>query len=112
MFFERLLLLDRIDRLIQRRQTGSPKELSERLNVSKRTVYRLIEELRVLGLSIEFDRVVNSYVYQDENTFSIVVNDQLYFKGGMTYVEYCPNFMETSKVPECVTNGMYLVLKE
>lgn len=58
--------LKTIDRLIQLKMTGSPKELAIKLEISERQVFRYIENLQELGGKIEFDKLLNSYVYSTE----------------------------------------------
>lgn len=54
-----------LDKLIQRKATGTPKELANRLNISESTVYRLVRVLREdMGLSVTFCNKNKSYVYQ------------------------------------------------
>lgn len=52
----------RILRLITRRSTGSPEELALMLDVSIRTVKRLIHELRKEGYFIRYSRMSRSYI--------------------------------------------------
>ncbi|OJJ17730.1 hypothetical protein BKI52_28110 [marine bacterium AO1-C] len=61
--FEYIDYLQRIDALIRRKATGSPKSLARKMNTSERTVYRCMEELKALGLPISYDRNARSYVY-------------------------------------------------
>lgn len=57
--------LKQVDELIQQANTGTPQELAKRLNVSERTVRRLIERLRMKNKSIRFCRKVQSYVIEN-----------------------------------------------
>ena len=57
--------LDQIEKLIQSSNTGTPKELAKRLNVSERTIRRLIERLKVKNKSIYFCRKTQSYVLKN-----------------------------------------------
>ena len=66
---EQLNQLDRLDALIRRKATGRPKDLAERLAVSERTIYNLLEILRLLGAEIDFCRARGSYYYQNEIKF-------------------------------------------
>ncbi len=59
-------LLERLNGLIRRKATGTPKALSERLNISERTLYRHIEELKILGLPIEYCKHSETYYYTHE----------------------------------------------
>lgn len=56
--------LKRIEKLIADSNTGSPKDLAKKLNVSERTIRRLIERLRLQNHSIVFCRNQNSYVFK------------------------------------------------
>jgi DeoR/GlpR family transcriptional regulator of sugar metabolism len=54
--------LDQLSKLIEHSRTGSPADLSKRLNVSERTVRRLIEKLKSKNRAIKFCRKVGSYI--------------------------------------------------
>jgi DeoR/GlpR family transcriptional regulator of sugar metabolism len=70
--FEILTVMERISAfqrlqyvkwLIERKATGSPKDLAEKLNVSERTVYRLVQTLEhAYQLRIEYSGIDMSYV--------------------------------------------------
>ncbi|MEO6167541.1 MAG: HTH domain-containing protein [Chitinophagales bacterium] len=50
--------------LIQKENTGNPKNLSRKLGVSERTLYRILEELKMSDDDqIEYSREMNSYVF-------------------------------------------------
>jgi DNA-binding transcriptional regulator LsrR (DeoR family) len=57
--------LGQIKKLIEYSNTGSPKDLAKKLNISERTVRRLIERLRLQDSSIVFCRRSNSYILKD-----------------------------------------------
>ena len=52
--------------LAKRRATGTPKELSAKLNIQERALYRLLDSLRTSGLGFTYSRTSKSY-YLDEN---------------------------------------------
>ncbi|MBS2209820.1 HTH domain-containing protein [Carboxylicivirga mesophila] len=56
-------LMERIDRLIKRNATGTPNELAERLNISKASLYRVIDVMKEFGAPIEYCIVKQSFVY-------------------------------------------------
>jgi biotin operon repressor len=68
-FYEQIQLLQRVDRLIRLKATGSPEALADRLNMSKRTLYRQIEDMRDLGFSIEYDKCHKTYYYKKSIDF-------------------------------------------
>lgn len=57
--------IERMDTLIRRKSTGTPKELAEKLNISERWLYIFLDELRSeLDCPIRYDRTKQSYVYE------------------------------------------------
>jgi len=65
-FIDQLRRLDRLDALIRRRSTGNAQQLSQKMEVSERTVYNLLRLLRNLGADIEYCQEKNSYYYEKE----------------------------------------------
>jgi transcriptional antiterminator len=64
-FYERYKLLIE---LIEKRKTGSPKELALKLGIKERMVYNVIDDLRLtLEIGICFSTEENSYIFSDEN---------------------------------------------
>jgi hypothetical protein len=64
--FNDLFLLQRIDHLIRTRATGSPKALASKLEISECSVYRLLDDLKIQGLPIAYDRQAHTYYYTDQ----------------------------------------------
>jgi predicted DNA-binding transcriptional regulator YafY len=60
-----------IDRLIQRKQTGTAQQLANKLEVSERTAKEFIAIMKEFGAPIYFDRAGNSYRYKDNGSFNI-----------------------------------------
>jgi hypothetical protein len=52
-----------LENLIRFEQTGSPQELSSKLNVSERQVFNYIRDLKELGLQIKFSQEKNTYLF-------------------------------------------------
>ncbi len=79
-------LISRLDNLIRTKATGNPKQLSERLGVSERHTYRLINELKNMGFPVEYSRSKDSYCYKGDVKihFEIKVDEQkvLNVRGG------------------------------
>lgn len=73
-FHKTFTRLERLAWLIQRRATGTPEELADKLGVSVRTTTNLLEQLRVWGADIAYCRHRRSYYYvQPVNlTFSVI----------------------------------------
>jgi transcriptional antiterminator len=62
-YYERTKLLIE---LIEKERTGSPTELAGRLGVTKRTVYNIIDELRLtLPRIISYNTEKKSYIFSE-----------------------------------------------
>lgn len=75
--------LQQVHNLICMECTGSPRELARRMEVSERTVYYLIEQLKDYEAKIGYDRSRKTYFYKEdfvlEVNFSICIgaNDEV-----------------------------------
>ena len=68
---ETLDRLQRIDDLLTRKATGNPKSFADKLGISKRRLYVMLEELREYGLKIEYSKERQTYYYlNDQRIFS------------------------------------------
>lgn len=54
--------MELLKKWIEQKRTGSPKQLSSKLNVSDRTIRRWLEKLNDSGHCIRFCRISNSYI--------------------------------------------------
>ena len=66
---QQLNQLERLDALIRRKATGTPRELARKFSVSERTVYNLLETLRQMGAEIEYCHSRCSYYYTIQMKF-------------------------------------------
>ncbi|UTW60625.1 hypothetical protein KFE98_11230 [bacterium SCSIO 12741] len=60
-----LIRLHRIDDLIARRATGNPEEFAQKLGVSKRRLFELLNEIKGYGVEIEYNPMRESYIYSE-----------------------------------------------
>lgn len=58
--------LQQIHLLIESETTGSPRELANRMHVSERLVYNLMEQLKDFSADICYDRSRKTYYYCDD----------------------------------------------
>jgi predicted DNA-binding transcriptional regulator YafY len=65
--FSQINQLEQIHYHIEHKSTGSPKQFASRLNVSERTLNRIIEELQDREVCIAYSRKRNSYVYMGDH---------------------------------------------
>ncbi|MEL7375595.1 MAG: helix-turn-helix domain-containing protein [Bacteroidota bacterium] len=64
-FHERLLLMDRMDRMIRLKATGTPQTFAEKMGISRTTIYRAIEDLKDFGAPVTYCRRTESFMYTD-----------------------------------------------
>ena len=57
--------LMRLDELVQKKRSGTPEVLATKLCVSRRTVFRLIDQLKSLDAPICYCRQEQRYFYTD-----------------------------------------------
>lgn len=69
-FVEQLKVLDRLDQLIRLKGTGNYQTLADRLGISARNVYYLIDVLKELGAKIAYCKDRKSFYYLNEVKFS------------------------------------------
>lgn len=64
--------LQHLHNLIESENTGTPAEIAEKLNVSERLVFNLIDQLKDLEANICYDRKSRTYYYYEE--FKLKIN--------------------------------------
>lgn len=99
-FIEHLKLLQRMDALIARKGTGSVKEFSTLLDVSRSSLFNYLDTLRTLGGEIEFCDFRKSYYYVDNQRPQLPIisksNSDDYY-GGKTFSNFfqgSPKFLD------------------
>lgn len=65
-FEERIKQLIFIHENIKKRNTGTYRDLGQRLNMSKSNVFRIVETIRGFGADIRWDRDLQSYYYAND----------------------------------------------
>ena len=99
-FIEQLKLLERMDKLINRKGTGSAKDLASLLGVSRSSVFNYLDNLRALGAEIGFCEFRKSYYYVDGQRprlpiLSKSISDK--YHGGKTFFnffQHSPEFLD------------------
>lgn len=66
---QQIELIERVDRLVRLKATGSPKKLAEKLDLSESSLYRLLDTIKDLGAPVEFSADHESYVYGQDVKF-------------------------------------------
>lgn len=60
---EQIERINRLHEMIKYRRTGTPQQLARRLNLSASMVYKLMDELKLREVPIEYSRQLGSYYY-------------------------------------------------
>ena len=60
--------------LIENEQTGPPRDLANRMHISERVVYSLIEYLKDFKANICYDRRRKTYYYSDDFQFKVNIS--------------------------------------
>lgn len=64
-------LIERADQLIRLKATGTPEEFAGKLNISKRSMFRLINNLKEIGCPIIYNSHRRCYEYESEGKLLI-----------------------------------------
>ncbi|TDQ31462.1 HTH domain-containing protein [Zeaxanthinibacter enoshimensis] len=78
--------LERLHSLIEQEKTGSPTELAERLHISVRLLYHLIEQLRDYHAPILYDRSRKTYFYDDDFHLNVEINVSVISRDETTHI--------------------------
>lgn len=76
--------LQKLHQLIEKKDTGSPKEVAEKIGSSERMVHCLIEELKDYGANIRFDRKLQTYFYKNDFELQVHVSVVIFSQGMIT----------------------------
>jgi predicted DNA-binding transcriptional regulator YafY len=68
-FLEHLQLLRRIDNLIRRKATGRYDAFARRIGISVASLFRRLDELKMLGAEIQYSHTRESYYYCNKFSF-------------------------------------------
>lgn len=60
---EQIERINRLHEMIKYRRTGTPQQLARRLNLSTSMVYKLMDELKLREVPIEYSRQLGTYYY-------------------------------------------------
>ncbi len=64
-YFEYTDKMETLKHLAERKQTGTPHQLAKKLDVSERTVLRMVQQLRDQGYPITYNRSRCTYEMKD-----------------------------------------------
>jgi len=97
-FIKQIERIKRVDKHIKHKTTGDPDEFSTKLGISKRQLFRIIEELKDYGAPIEYDRSLRTFYYKDED-FEMKVNFSMQFITEQDEKEIYGGFVSRNLLP-------------
>lgn len=67
----KLEMIERIDGLVRRKSTGTPKHLASRLNISERCLFKTLKLMKEMGAPLYYCIARETYVYEYEVSYTI-----------------------------------------
>jgi len=61
--------MERLHGLIKRKGTGTALECADKLGISERHLYNMLEMMRDMDVPVVYDKHISSYVYTEEVEF-------------------------------------------
>lgn len=75
--FEYIDRLSLMHKLIEEKCTSTLDYFAERLSISKRKLFNIIDELKIMGAPIYYDNQIKSYRYEKEYYLNVEINMKL-----------------------------------
>jgi bacteriocin-like protein len=109
-------LLQTLDYYIRRKATGNPSQFAQKIGVSKRSILRILKDLKELNIPFKYSKNRNSYHYTEdghikkdlfERTKPLTKEELKKINGGsFSLLEYCKD----SRMPNHVTLNLEICL--
>lgn len=71
---EQIERINRLHEMIKYRRTGTPQQLARRLNLSTSMIYKLMDELKIREVPIEYSRQLGTYYYSRDFVMKISID--------------------------------------
>jgi predicted DNA-binding transcriptional regulator YafY len=89
--FEYLDRISMMHKLVTRQKTGTPEEFARQMNISRTTLYELIDELRSRGVPIAYSKSAKTFFYRQPYDIAVTcslrpltLNEEKENSGGIT----------------------------
>lgn len=76
-FIKQIERLQLLSKLVGEKRTGSPKELAQRLSLSRRQLYSYLEFMKDYGMDIAYSRKANSFLINNGKKIKIDLQFQV-----------------------------------
>lgn len=70
-FIKQIERLQMLNKLIKEERTGTPDELANRLGISRRNLYDMIETLKCWGVDIRYERKSATFRFEDDDRIEV-----------------------------------------
>ena len=81
-----------MNRLLQRRATGTPSEFARQLGVSRSRLYEMLDELRSYGAPISYSKAVRTFYYEEPYEIQVALciksldtDEEIFYAGGAPF---------------------------
>ena len=81
-FLEKLKTIERLDQLIRMKATGSPNHLAEKVGISRRCLFNIIDLMKTMSAPIKFCTNRQTYYYEYDCELAIGFTDKSKIVGG------------------------------
>ncbi|MFV0328885.1 MAG: hypothetical protein ACK5KL_03505 [Dysgonomonas sp.] len=89
--FEAINRISRVHMMIMNESTGTPEEFANKLNISRRQLFNILEDFKSYGAQIKYSRKKRAYSYQNNfivrievGVFSLSKQEQISISGGFS----------------------------
>lgn len=76
-FFEEIQRRQRLHKFIIQESTGTPNELAQRFHLSRRQLYNLLDEFKVIGAEIGYSRIRETFYYKNNFNMELSIKISL-----------------------------------
>ncbi|QEM03069.1 hypothetical protein DIU31_005865 [Mucilaginibacter rubeus] len=66
--------INKLDKLLEQKTTGTPAELAKKLKISKSRLFCVIDDLKYMDVPIKYSRKLQTYYYQRPYKIEIILN--------------------------------------
>jgi hypothetical protein len=74
---EKTRKLKGVNRVIKNKVTGTPKEIAEKIEISRACLYNYIEDLKSAGAEIKYNRSLRCFFYKNKFDFNIIIGQDI-----------------------------------
>jgi len=103
---EKTLKFESVHKAIKNKITGTPKEIAEKLEISRASLYNYIDDLKNIGAEVEYNRSSQHFFYKNGFNLKIIIEKNLLdeiemknTKGGNSFIYFSPSiFLDGKKL--------------